>query len=218
MTRTISLFVFGLATGALMTAAGQEPAPDVVFRSDVSLVRVDVQVLDRSNRAVTGLQREDFLLREQGQEREIRNFLAEEMPVDIVLLLDVSGSMRPHVQRIADAASSALQVLGREDRVAIMVFDRNSKLRMPFKKSLESVERELGLLLQQEDFDGGTDINRGIYAAIRYIETSARKDARRAIVILTDDQTEFDRDEVGVANALSRADTVLSLLLAPDAM
>lgn len=202
----------------MMTAAEQEPAPDVVFRSDVSLVRVDVQVLDRNNRAVTGLHREDFLLREQGQEREIRNFLAEEMPVDIVLLLDVSGSMRPHVQRIADAASSALQVLGRDDRVAIMVFDRNSKLRMPFKNSLEAVEHELSVLLQNERFDGGTDINRGIYGAIRYIQTAARKDARRAIVILTDDQTEYDRDETGVAQALARADTVLSLLLAPDAM
>jgi VWFA-related protein len=216
--RTTWLFVSGLVAGAMMTAAAQEPAPEVVFRSDVSLVRVDVQVLDRNNRAVTGLHREDFILREQGQQREIRNFLAEEMPVDIILLLDVSGSMRPHVQRIADAASSALQVLGRDDRVAIMVFDRNTKLRMPFKNSLEAVEQELSMLLQNERFDGGTDINRGIYGAIRYMQTAARKDARRAIVILTDDQTEFDRDEAGVAQALARADTVLSLLLAPDAM
>ncbi|MBL8228084.1 MAG: VWA domain-containing protein [Bryobacterales bacterium] len=218
MTRNRTLLFFGLAGAVITAASAQEPAPDVVFRSDVSLVRVDVQVLDRANRAVTGLQHADFLLREQGKEREIRNFLAEEMPVDILLLLDVSGSMRSHVQRIADGASSALQVLGREDRIAIMVFDRKTKLRMPFKKSLEAVERELALLLEQEDFDGGTDINRAIYDAARYIQTSARKEARRAIVILTDDQTEFDRDEFAVGNALARADTMLSLLLAPDAM
>src|SRR4051812_2118257 len=55
---------------------------DVVFRSDVSLVRVDAQVLD-GNRAITGLRREDFILRESGQVREIRNFSNEDMPVDL---------------------------------------------------------------------------------------------------------------------------------------
>ena len=54
------------------TPAAQTDEP-VVFRSDVSLVRVDVQVLDGS-RAVTGLRAEDFVLRENGREREIRNF------------------------------------------------------------------------------------------------------------------------------------------------
>ncbi|MCS7025568.1 MAG: VWA domain-containing protein [Bryobacteraceae bacterium] len=212
---------FFLSAGLLLilwpSAKGNESAPGVVFRSDVSLVRVDVQVLE-GKRAVSGLRREDFILREEGIERDIRNFLAEDMPVDFVLLLDVSASMRPHVQRIANGASQALQVLGREDRVAIMVFDRQTRLRMPFQSSLESVEDELANLLNQERFNGGTDINRGIYDAARYIQGSARKDARRAIVILTDDQTEFERDEFAVANALARADTTLSLLLAPDAM
>src|SRR6266542_6336334 len=76
-------------------------AQDVVFRSDVALVRVDAQVLDRSNRAVTGLSAADFVLREEGRQQEIRNFASENMPVDVLLLLDVSASMRPHVETIA---------------------------------------------------------------------------------------------------------------------
>src|SRR4051812_1665345 len=77
---------------------------DVVFRSDVSLARVDAQVLDGDKRAITGLRREDFVLREGGKVREIRNFEAEQMPVDLLFLLDVSGSMRPHVERVVQAA------------------------------------------------------------------------------------------------------------------
>ncbi len=72
----------------------------MTFRSDVSLVRVDVQVMDGS-RAITGLQMEDFVLRENGRPREIKNFASEKMPIDVLFLLDVSASMRPHVQRIA---------------------------------------------------------------------------------------------------------------------
>ena len=48
------------------------------------------------------------------------------MPIDILLLLDVSASMRPHVERMADAAHDALRVLADNDRVAIMVFDTYS--------------------------------------------------------------------------------------------
>jgi VWFA-related protein len=212
MSRTAWRLALSLCAAAL--AAGQ----DVVFRSDVSLIRVDAQVLDTGNRAITGLQLEDFILREEGTEQQIRNFSTEETPVDIVFLLDVSGSMRPHVQRIADASGRALRVLGDNDRVAIMVFDRATRVRMPFRRAGDGVQQEMYAVINQETFDGGTDITRALYDAANYVAREARGDARRAIVILTDDQTERGRDENGVSRALTRADTVLSLLLAPDAM
>ncbi len=208
----ILLLVFASATLA-MAADG-----DVVFRSDVSLVRVDAQVVDRDNRAITGLRMEDFVLREGGQKQEIRNFASEDMPVDVLLLLDVSGSMRPHIQRIASAAHQALRVLGDKDRIAIMVFDRYTRVRLTFRSSHEDVEREFERLLHQETFNGGTDITRAMLDAAEYIGRQGRRDARRAIVILTDDQTELERNDAGVSRALERADAVMSALLAPYAM
>jgi VWFA-related protein len=194
--------------------------PDTVptFRSDVSLVRVDAQVLDAGRRAVAGLRADDFEIREQGQPRAIRNFAREDMPADVLLLLDVSASMRPHVERIALAARQAAAVLGPDDRVGIMVFDRSTRLRMPFEEGIEAMESAFTALLRQERFNGGTDITRGLYDAARYCAGNARREARRAIVILTDDQTERERDDTGVLRELGRADAVLSALLAPNAM
>ena len=203
----------------LIGAAVQAPAADdVVFRSNVSLVRVDARVVDRNNRGITGLHQEDFILREEGRPQQIRNFSSENMPVDVLLLLDVSASMRPHVERIASAAHQALRVLGDQDRVAIMVFDRFTRVRLPFRDSRADVEREFENLLRQETFNGGTDITRGLLDAASYIGRQARPGARRAIVILTDDQTERNRDEEAVSRALTRADAVLMALIAPDAM
>jgi len=202
----------------MVAAVAATAGDDVVFRSDVSLVRVDTQVLDRDNRTITGLRAADFVLRENGQPQQIRNFGTENFPVDVVLLLDVSASMRPHVERIASAAHQALRVLKDDDRIAIMVFDRSTRTRLRFRNSREDVERELESLLNQEMFNGGTDITRGILDAADYIVREARPNARRAIVILTDDQTERTRDVEGVSRALTRADAVLSLLLAPDAL
>src|SRR6185503_15981224 len=72
-------------------------------------------------------------------------------------------------------------------------------------------------VVDQEAFDGGTDITRGLLDVASYMARDARRDARRAIVILTDDQTERDRNDTGVLHALTRAD-VLSALIAPDAL
>lgn len=204
----------------LLACAAAQPADDgnVTFKSDVSLVRVDAQVLDRDGRAVTGLRREDFVLTQNGRRVDVRNFAREEMPVDVIVLLDVSGSMRSHVQRMADAAHDALRVLGPDDRVAMMVFDRSSRVRLPFRSNKDEVEREFESLLRSETFNGGTDITRGLLDAASYMRKSARKDARRAIVIMTDDQTEKDRSEERVGSALAEADTVLSAIIAPDAM
>ena len=201
-----------LAAPATLVAAQEPVQSDVVFKSDVSLVRVDVQVVDRDNRAITTLNREDFLLRDDGKQREIRTFVTEEMPLDVLFLLDVSASMRPHVERVANAAQSAVSLLGKDDRVAIMVFDRASRLRTPFRNSRDRIQCEFDNLLQQESF------NRGLLDAVRYVSRSGRRDARRAIVILTDDRTERDRDESRVLMELAEADTVLSALIAPDAM
>ncbi len=205
-----------LSAAGLLTAWADDTA-NVVFKSEVALVRVDAQVVDRDNRAITGLTAKDFILREEGRPQPIRNFASEEMPIDVLLLLDVSASMRPHVRRISSAAHQAFRVLAGDDRIAIMVFDRATRVRMPFR-GREQAERELERLLDQENFRGGTDITRGLLEAADYIRREGRTNARRAIVILTDDQTEFDRDEAGVSRALERANAVLSFLQAPDAM
>src|SRR4029079_18078467 len=118
----------------------------------------------------------------------------------------------------ADAAHQALRVLRDDDRVGIMVFDRYTRLRLPLRSNRQDVEREFESLLRQETFNGGTDITRGLLDAAEYIGRNGRRDARRAIVILTDDATERNRDEEAVSRALTRADAVLSALIAPDAM
>jgi VWFA-related protein len=198
--------------------AADDDKSDVVFRSDVSLVRVDVQVVDRDNRAITGLRVGDFILKDEGKVRPITNFARENMPVDVLFLFDVSASMGPHVRRIANAAHDALRVLGDKDRVGIMVFDRVTRLRSPFRSSHDEVESALNAMLRQENFRGGTDITRGLLDAADYVRRQARKDARRAIIILTDDQTERDRDEAAVGRALDNANAVLMALIAPDAL
>ena len=57
---------------------------EVVFRSDTTLVRLDVQVLDTGRRAITGLEKEAFHLRENGKEVAIKSFAAEAMAIALM--------------------------------------------------------------------------------------------------------------------------------------
>lgn len=209
-------YAFWLAALACYLPAQADDSP--VFRSDVALVRVDAQVVDRDNRAITGLGPRDFLLIENGKPQTIQSVDSENQPVDLVLLLDVSASMRPHIERIASASREAMRQLREEDRVAILVFDRQMRVRMGFRSSQSGIGRELERLLDQETFRGGTDITGGLLDAADYVRREGRAEARKAIVIVTDDQTERNRDVEGVSHALTRADAVLCALIAPDAM
>ncbi len=199
-------------TFAVAIFAADDPT---IFKSDVAMTRVDVQVVDQMGRAITGLRVKDFVLRVDGKAQQIRNFASENMPVDILLLLDVSGSMQPHVQRIADASEQALRVLAPQDRMAVMVFDTRTRVRLPFNQHHDEITGELHNVLRAERFSGGTRVTHALLDAARYIGRSARQDARRAIVILTDDQTQDEEAGYQVQTALDEANAVLSFLRAP---
>jgi VWFA-related protein len=212
MIRFVAFLLLACTGASLLSAAPWDS--EVVFRSDVTLVRVDAQVSDGGKRTITDLRAEDFVLREDGRPLPIRTFASENMPLDVLILLDVSASMRRHVQRIADASQQALKVLDPRDRLGIMVFDRSTRLRLPFGAT-QKFQRELDRLMNEERFSGGTDITRAMLDAASYVQREGRRDARRAIVILTDDQTEFDRNEAAVSLSLARADAVMCALIAP---
>lgn len=207
------LFVIPLL---IASAVALQSADDpVVFKSDVAMTRVDAQVVDSDGRIITGLEKNDFVLRLNGKVVPIRNFASENVPIDILLLLDVSGSMQPHVQRIAYAAQQALNVLAPHDRVAVMVFDTRTRLKLPFTSNHADVTNALDRLLRWESFRGGTFITAAMISAADYVQHQARPEARRAVVILTDDETQDSEDEPRVERALARANAMLSFLQAP---
>lgn len=98
--------------------ATQQP----VFGVDVTLATISVGVLDGNGVPVTGLTAADFIVREEGQEREVGLTLTPSgAPLDIALVLDLSGSMArtPWRQR---ATGFLLSLNPRQDCVFLMGF------------------------------------------------------------------------------------------------
>jgi len=154
-----------------------------------SLVLVDAVVLSKKTNTVVGdLKREDFLLWEDGKKQEITHFSLGELPLSVVLLVDVSGSVQPIIDEIQRAALDALSKLKPQDRVALMIFATRPKLLIELTSDHQAIAEKLeNIWSETAEVGGATFINLGIYEAARYLRRKTESNERRAIVMVTDD-------------------------------
>ena len=186
---------------------------DVTFRAGVSLVHVDAEVTSADGRLVTGLTRADFRVLDEGKPQTIVTFSAEEQPLDLILLFDVSGSMRAVVPQVASAARQGLQELRPGDRVSVMVFNSHSWQLAPFTEDLEAVARTLQDTLTRQRFGGGTLIQAAVDDAALRLQAEKRSERRRAVLIVTDNIGVRTKKEETVVRDFWEADAILSGLI-----
>lgn len=140
-----------------------------------------VRVTDLQNRSIAGLSLKDFEVTENGASREIIAVTPSTAPFNLVLLLDVSGSVENYVNFIRKTARNFVDTVGREDRVSIVIFNDDVKQLSRFTTDKGALSESLDTF----DAGGGT----AYYDALAYtISDTLRplKGERTAIVILTD--------------------------------
>ncbi len=111
-----------------------------------------VRVTDLKNRAISGLTAGDFEVLENGSSSEIVTVERSEAPFNLVLLLDVSGSIENYVNFIRKAARNFVDTVGEKDRVAIVIFNEDIKLLSTFTTD----KGKLSASLDTFDAGGGT--------------------------------------------------------------
>ena len=114
--RVPTLFVLAALAAVPLAARQQSPAQ---FKSSTEVVSVYTTVHDRSGRLVPDLQKEDFVVLDNGKEQPLTLFSNEATPFTAVVMLDQSGSMRPHRDAIVDAASAFVRQLTPVDKARI---------------------------------------------------------------------------------------------------
>lgn len=135
------------------------------------------------------------MLLEDGKEQEIMHFSREELPLSVMLLVDVSGSVQPIIDEIQRAALNALAQLKPDDKVGLMIFANKPKVIAELTSDRTVVANKLEDIWHETvDVGFATFINLGIYEAARYLRKNTEPTERRAIVMITDDMdTSFFR-------------------------
>lgn len=169
-----------------------EPAIKADITIDTKLINLNAKVLNPAGKPILHLQKENFTLYENNVKQEISHFSPVTAPVDLVLLLDFSGSTQKKQAVIRDAAKRFVDSLGPNDRVAVAAFARRFYLKTTFLSDKKGLKKLIGDLKVPSS---GTSYYDAMWRAMDLFKDS--KGARNAIVVLTDgvDNTIMDPEE-----------------------
>src|ERR1017187_1872188 len=171
--------IAGTALAALLCSP--LAAQEVTLHVDVKLVDVFVNVTDTNGAIVGGLAREDFAISEDGRPQEIGVFERQsELPLNLTLAIDTSGSVHKDMATEADAARRFAHALLRpQDQMSLMQFATEVRELTPFTNKVAQIDHGLGQL--------HGDWATSLYDAI--CQASGRlggKEGRRVLVLVSD--------------------------------
>ncbi len=172
------------------------------FRVDVDLVLVPVTVTDSMNRTVTTLKREDFTLYEENKQQDIRYFSAEEEPVSVAILLDVSKSMSDKIDTERAAIVEFFNNANPNDEYFGIAFSDRPQVLAESTLSVDELEKKLIAV----EPGGPTAMLDAVYLAVTKLR--AARYNRKAIVIFSDGGDNVSRYSLREIKSLVRESDV----------
>jgi Mg-chelatase subunit ChlD len=137
MTRHVIHAVFLFAAGA--AALAQAPS----FSSQVEAVRVDVLVTD-NGKLVQGLEPGDFEILDNGIPQKVDLASFEEIPLNVVLALDMSASLdTEQLEHLRTAGKTLLDGLKKTDQAALVTFSHIVSQGSPLTSSFDRIRAAL---------------------------------------------------------------------------
>lgn len=180
--------ILAIAPSVSWTAAqpaAQQPDQPPVFRSSASLVALNVTVTDKAKRFVTGLGPSDFAVFEDGIQQDVKFFESSAVPIDLIILLDTSSSMRHRMKLVHEAALGFIKTLRPGDRGAVVAFSDAVQVVQPLTTDQAALESAI----RSTEAGGATALHNALYVALKQFgrRASVSGDIRRqALAVLSD--------------------------------
>lgn len=191
-------FIFLLTAAFTFSTFGQtaQPTPPVeddgeVIKVSSRLVVVPVSVLDASGQPVLGLKAQDFRVAEENKTQLIDQVSdAENVPLEIALLIDVSSSVNKIFELEKSAAAQFLQgVMRAEDRATIFLIT-DKPILLQTRDTAEKTSINIRSIAQTKSSTAFYDT---VTAAARYLSANAKPRSRRVILSLSDGEDNYSQ-------------------------
>jgi len=205
--------------GGVLLAQDQMPT----IKVDVDVVNILASVRDKRGALIPTLQKEDFIVLEDGKAQTIKYFTKEtDLPLTIGLLVDVSGSQRNLIDIERSAASQFFRdVLRKKDLAFLISFGEENELLQDYTGSARLLTEGLSQLRVSSGVGGihpgpvptmggprGTVLYDAIYLAAD--EKLKGEVGRKVIVVITDGVDQGSRMTRNQAiEAAQKADAVI---------
>jgi VWFA-related protein len=160
------------------------PGPNTI-RIETRLVNLNVKAVDKAGQPLTDLKLEDFLVSEDGVKQDVSHFKPVNAPVNVLMLLDLSGSTQKKRGAMIEAARKFIDTLPPQDKISMVAFTRKYRPLVDFTTDKMALKKELE---QVRKIGGGTAFYDSMWQALDDLDKIS--DARKAIVVLTDGEDE----------------------------
>jgi len=179
-----------------------QPAIDdgEILRVDTELVTVPVKILDRKNRLIGGLSKENFQIYEDGVQQEIAFFSNENQPFTVALILDMSYSTTFKIAEIQSAATAFISQLREKDQVMVVSFDREIHLLC----NPTSDRKIIQAAIKKTSINYGTSLYDAVDLVIN--ERLRKISGRKAVVLFTDGVDTTSSESFALKNSSDAAE------------
>jgi Ca-activated chloride channel family protein len=166
-------------------------AADDVIKLEARLVNLNVKVTDAAGKTLPVLRKEDFVVFEDDVRQEVSYFEPVTAPLNIVLLMDLSGSTEKKIKVMKKAAQKFVDSLKPVDHIAVAGFSKRFYIISNFTTDHTLLKDRIDDIKNRHS---GTAYYDAMWATLDLLDEG--NTTRKAIVVLTD----------GVDNSLDRPD------------
>jgi Ca-activated chloride channel homolog len=175
-------------------------------RVNVDVVQVTVTVSDGHGKFVPNIPRASFHIFEDNRMQAISHFASEDIPLELIVAIDISGSMGPSMGRLKAAVKEFLTDVPAQDQVTLLGF--NDSIFTLTRKQTNLAERVKAV--DRLASWGST----ALYdVVLRGVEMLGRQVGRKALVIFTDGEDQGSHATIGdVERKLQSSDVTLYMI------
>jgi VWFA-related protein len=173
-------------------AKQQEPGrrgEEYRIRRDVNLVVLHASVVDEQGKFVPGLKQENFRVYEDKVEQKIANFVREDIPLTVGLVVDNSASMRDKRERVNAAALAFVETSNRQDEVFVVNF--SDEYYLDQDRDFTSDIAELKEALERIDSRGITVLYDAVVGSLDHLKKGTLD--KRALLVISDGEDNGSR-------------------------
>jgi VWFA-related protein len=198
--------IVNLTTGGRVVQTTRTIAMGFAETVDVEVVQVTVTVLDDQGRYVKGLPRSAFHVSENGRPQVLSHFYSENVPLELVVAVDISGSMQPAMPKMKQAIADFLRAVPTQHRVTLLAFNEDVFTVARQAADLETRMKGVEALVAW----GPTVLYDGI---LRGVELLGLRPGRKALVVFTDGEDQGSQVTIDeVEQGLQASDLTLYMI------
>jgi VWFA-related protein len=175
-------------------------------RIDVDVVQVTVTVTDGRGRFVRDVPQSSFHVSEDGHPQAITHFASEDVPLELVAAVDISGSMASAMPRVKSAVKQFLGEVPPQDQVTLLGF--NDNIFTLTRKTTDPAER-----IKAVDRLAPWGSTALYDVLLRGVEILGRQTGRKALVVFTDGEDQGSHATIkDVERRLQSSDITLYMI------